>query len=192
MPSSRKTAMTALAAALGASRVFAQADVKVKNPKKSDNEERKEKSGKGDEDALDLPIPKGQAQHGVKVPLYDAEGRLKMRFEIGIGTWVDEENVKMTKLRIETFKEDGTPDLDMDLPDAIYNSRTKNLTSEIEVTVKRADFEITGHSMTYNLTTGAGTLGGGVRMLVYDISGQTGNKPKENKTSIELNPAPKK
>ncbi len=200
MPSSRKSAITALATALGAAQVFAQAgaegkggvkkDAPKKDPKKPGKGADIEIKKKGGDEPLDLPFPKGQPQQGVKIPIYDTDGKMRMRFEIGAGTWVDDENIKMTKLRIETFKEDGTRDMDMDLPDAVLNQRTKDLTSKIAATVKRDDFEIAGNSLTYNIETGAGTFGGGVKMIIYNLQEEAGAKPREKKTSIELKPAP--
>lgn len=172
--------MLALAAALGATQAVAQ---------KGDAK----KGGKGArpdphaEETLELPIPKGQPQKGVKVPLYGANGKLKMNFEIGIGTYVDEENVKLEKLRVETFRDDGSRELDMDLPDAVYNKKTKIISSQTRVVIKRSDFEVTGNTMAFNIETREGMLGGGVKMLITNL-GETGAEPKE-RPAIEFQPA---
>ena len=174
---SRKSALLALAAALGATQAVAQKP----SAKKDKAEENKEET-------LDLPIPKGQPQKGVKVPLYGANGKLKMNFEIGIGTYIDEENIKLEKLRVETYREDGSRELDMDLPDAVYNKRTKTISSQTKVLIKREDFEVTGNTMAFNIETREGTLGGGVKMLIYNFGETT--KPKEAKPTIEFQPTP--
>jgi len=184
MPSSRKSAMIALAVALGATQAVAQqaGDKKGK--------ENKPKAKPGTEaqpdDALDLPIPKGKPQKGVKVPIYGANGKLKMNWEIGVGTWIDEENVKLEKLRVETFKDDGTRDLDMDLPDAVFNRRTKVISSETKAVIRRQDFEVTGNTVAFNIETREGMLGGGVKMLIYDM----GSTAKSEKATIEFEPKP--
>ena len=185
MPSSRKSALLALAAALGATQAVAQQGEKATG--KSPKGETKDSSG---EETLDLPIPKGQPQKGVKVPLYGANGKLRMNFEIGIGTYVDEENIKLERLRVETFREDGSRELDMDLPDAVYNKRTKTISSQTKVVIKREDFEVTGNTMAFNIETREGILGGGVKMLIYNL-GQD-QKPADAKPTIEFEPTPPK
>lgn len=180
--------MLALAAALGATQAVAQkgGDAKKPDAKKVD---KGAKVAKGDpqKEELELPIPKGQPQKGVKVPLYGANGKLKMNFEIGIGTYIDEEHVKLEKLRVETFRDDGTLELDMDLPDAVYNKTTKVISSQTRVVIKRSDFEITGNNMAFNIETREGTLGGGVKMIISDF-GQTSGT--DNKPAVEFQPQP--
>lgn len=181
--------MLALAAALGATQAVAQkgGDPKKVDAKKPDKGAKVAKADPHAEDTLELPIPKGQPQKGVKVPLYNANGKLKMNFEIGIGTYIDEEHVKLEKLRVETFREDGSQELDMDLPDAVYNKKTKIISSETKVVIKRSDFEITGNTMAFNIETREGTLGGGVKMIITDM-GQTSGT--EKKPEVQFQPQP--
>lgn len=190
MPLSRKSAILAVIAALGVTQAVAQkSDAPPAEPKKEKSAKvsktSKEKAPAAGEDSLDLPIPKGQPQKGVKVPIYGANGKLKMNFEIGIGTYIDEENVKLQKLRVETFKEDGSADLDMDLPDAVYNKKTKVISSQTRVFIKRTDFEITGNTMAFNVETREGTLGGGVKMIITNMQETAGG---QEKPAIEFHP----
>ncbi len=188
MRSSFKSSLLALCAVFA----FSQLAAKKEDPKKPEAAAKPTKGKKAakdgaDADAMDLPVPKGQPQKGVKVPFYDSTGKLKMRFEIGVGTWLDEANIKMEKLRVETFKEDGTTEFDMDLPDATLNKTTKEITSQTNVTVKTAQYEITGHNMTFNIETKSGALGGGVKMIIYDKESLSGDESKE-KTTVEFQP----
>jgi hypothetical protein len=195
MRSFPKPAILALGAAIGLIQAVG-AEPPTKNSKKpgsktekvSKTDKTKDKAKDPNNDDLNLPIPKGEAQRSVKFPLYNAEGKLKMRFEIGVATKIDEENVKMQKLRIETFKEDETHELDMDLPDAVMNQRTKDITSNTAVFIKRDDFEITGNNMKFNTESRQGTLGGGVKMIIYDMqkTGGTG------KADVKFEPNKKK
>ena len=184
MPSFPKSAMLALAAALGATQAVAQ---------KADEKKPAEKAGKvgkldpNADEPLELPIPKGQPQKGVKVPLYGANGKLKMNFEIGIGTYIDEDHVKLEKLRVETFREDGSRELDMDLPDAVYNKKTKTISSKTRVVIKRSDFEVTGNTMAFNIETREGVLGGGVKMLISNLGETAGTS---DKPAVEFQPQP--
>jgi len=119
-------------------------------------------------DALDLPVPKGQPQKGLRIPIYSPLGLLMMNFQIGVATWVDDDNISMGDLKVETFKDDGTSEFHIDLPDSVFNIRTKELTSKAHVTVRRSDFEISGNSMTFNTETKVGQFGGGVKMIIFD------------------------
>jgi hypothetical protein len=119
-------------------------------------------------DALDLPVPKGQPQKGLRIPIYSPLGLLMMNFQIGVATWVDDDNISMGDLNVETFKGDGTSEFQIDLPDSVFNIRTKELTSKAHVTVRRSDFEISGNSMTFNTETKVGQFGGGVKMIIFD------------------------
>ncbi len=187
---------------LGAAISFAQVPAKKDEPKKEHKKDAPAKDakagakpdgktakGSGKKDAnLNLPVPPGQPQKGLKIPVYDGNGKLTMNFHIGTATWIDDENIKMQEMHIETFNEDGSRDIDMEMPDAMLNNKTHDLTSKVRVNVKRDDFEITGNSMTFNLETRQGTLGGGVKMLIYNLADETGEQPKEKKAKIEIEP----
>jgi len=119
-------------------------------------------------DRLNLPVPKGQPQKGLRIPIYSVEGKLKMNFQIGVATWADDDNINMGELKVQTFQDNGSDEFHIDLPDSVFNIRSKELTSKAHVTVKRSDFEISGNSMTFNTETKVGQFGGGVKMVIYD------------------------
>jgi len=178
---------------LGAVIGFTQVAAKKEEPKKegkagAKTDGKKGKGASGKDTSLNLPVPPGQPQKGLKIPVYDGNGKLTMNFHIGTATWIDDENIKMQEMRIETFKDDGSRDMDMELPDSVLNNKTHNLTSKVRVNVKRDDFEITGNSMTFNLETRQGTLGGGVKMIIYNLGDETGEQPKEKKAKVEIQP----
>jgi hypothetical protein len=127
-------------------------------------------------DRLDLPVPKGQPQKGLRIPIYSPLGQLMMNFQIGVATWVDDDNINMGDLKVETFKTNGTSEFHIDLPDSVFNLRTKELTSKAHVVVRRSDFEISGNSMTFNTETKVGQFGGGVKMIIFDARASTAQK----------------
>ncbi len=142
-----------------------------------------------EKDRLDLPVPKGQPQKGLRIPIYSPDGKLMMSFQIGVAEVVDADHIKMGELRLETFKETGEHEFDIDLPDSVFNAKTKELTSQAHVKIKRHDFEITGNSMTFNTQTKVGTFGDGVKMVIYDArtsAAETDEKPIV--PTIELKP----
>ncbi len=185
MSSSCKSSLLVLSAVLALTQLAAKKEA----PKKTEAAAKGGKKEAKGSDEMEMPVPKGQPQKGVRVPLYDAAGKLKMRFEIGVGTWLDDTTIKMEKLRVETFKDDGTTEFDMDLPDATLNKKTREITSQTRVKVKSSQYEITGNSMTFNIETKSGTLGGGVKMIVYDKEDLSAEESKEKKTTIEFQPA---
>ncbi len=146
----------------------------------------------GDTDPLSIPLPKGEPQRTVKFPIYATDGTLTYRFDIGVATSVDDDFVKMQQLKILSFKDDEdhpgkrVPDLDMDLPDALLNQKTKDISSNTAVKIKSDNYEVTGNTMKFNLVTRAGTLGGGVKMIIYDMDKMSGGgKPA---TTVEIDP----
>jgi hypothetical protein len=76
----------------------------------------------------------------------------------------------------------------MDLPDAVYNKKTKVISSETRVVIKRSDFEITGNNMAFNIETREGMLGGGVKMIITDLGETSG----ASKPAIEFQAQPEK
>ena len=183
---------------LGAVIGFTQVAAKKDEPKKdapqkeakagAKTDGKKGKEGAAKDSNLNLPVPPGQPQKGLKIPVYDGNGKLTMNFHIGTATWIDDENIKMQEMRIETFKDDGSRDTDLELPDSVLNNKTHELKSKVRVNIKRDDFEITGNSMTYNLETRNGTLGDGVKMIIYNLGDETGEQPKDKKAKVELQP----
>src|SRR5207244_1595185 len=114
---SRKTFPILLAVALGmAIAILTNAEPTNKPEKGAKPKEPAAPGGvqnkKAGTEKLDLPVPKGQPQKGLKIPLYGLDGKLMMNFQIGVATWIDDENIKMGELRIETFKQSGDKELD--------------------------------------------------------------------------------
>jgi hypothetical protein len=192
-----KSAILALSAAVGLQLALGAPEPKKEPAKPADAKKPGEKSktpkAKAEPDApkssgMNVPVPVGDPQKVVKFPFYNDKGFLDMRFEAGVATKVDDVFVKLQKLRVETFKPDDKgkpqPDLDMDLPDALLNQKTRDLTSNTAVTIKCKDWQITGNSMVYNLETRQGTLGGGVKMIINDLSA-VNSGPKE-RPSVEF------
>ncbi len=163
-------------------------DAPAKEAKAGAKPDGKTAKGSNKDNNLNLPVPPGQPQKGLKIPVYDGNGKLTMNFHIGTATWIDDENIKMQEMRIETFKDDGSRDTDLELPDSVLNNKTHELKSKVRVNIKRDDFEITGNSMTYNLETRNGTLGDGVKMIIYNLGDETGEQPKDKKAKVELQP----
>lgn len=121
-----------------------------------------------DGSGINLPIAIGHEAKGVKLPYIDAKGRLQMNFTIGVVHRTDEVHLEMASLLIQTYDDEGKPDMVFDLPTSLYDVKTHILTSDHPVRIRRSDFDLTGDTMEFNTTTRQGVLRGSVRMLIFN------------------------
>ena len=63
------------------------------------------------------------------------------------------------------------------LPKSELNVTTSVITTKKHVEIKRHDFEISGETLEFNMKTKRGTLGGGVKMLIYNIQEELPETP---------------
>src|SRR5687768_17564327 len=119
---------------------------------------------------LSLPLVKGQTSKGVIFPYNDGSGTKTMNFRIETATPLDDDHIKMSNLRIETLDEAGETEMTIDLPASVLDLKTRVITGNERVTIKRSDFEITGATMHFNTETKQGRIDGDVKMIIYDLS----------------------
>jgi Lipopolysaccharide-assembly, LptC-related len=136
---------------------------KHRNPTPTPTPETKENLG-----LKNIPLTVGHEAKGLVLPNYDLQGHLLGRFEAATAARIDENHVRFTNLKMLTFDQREQPDLNVDMADAILNLDTRVIDSKQRTKVKRADFEITGDTMTFNTMTHQGTLRGNVRMTIYN------------------------
>lgn len=153
-----------------------------KEAKKADGKAAK---GKGGKDAkpkearkLDIPVSKDHDAKGLKIPYFDSDGKKQMIFTIGVASRIDADHIGMTETLVETFDENGDHEMIIELPKSKLNVSTNVISTEKHVAIKRVDFEITGETMEFNMKTKQGTLGGGVRMLIYNIHAELPDAPR--------------
>ncbi len=142
---------------------------------------------------LAFPVAIGYDSVGLKLPSFGLDGKLKVLFNVGVATRVDENNVKMTNTQVQTYDEDGSPEMDIALPTSTFHLSTRVITTEQSVTISREDFELTGQTMAFNTETRTGTLGGGVKMVIFDLAQETGDdaKPAPDKARPPKSALPK-
>ena len=109
---------------------------------------------------LNIPIPLGHAAKGVKLPYYDAEGKLQMDFSIDSAYRVDEIHLQMKLVKMQTYDEDGKLEMTIDMPSSVLDLSTRIVTSDKPVTIRRTDFEITGDTMQFDTQTHSGKIVG--------------------------------
>ena len=101
-----------------------------------------------------------------------------MIFTIGVASRIDDEHIGMTGTGVETFDENGEREMTIDLPNSELNVNTSVITTKKQVVIKREDFKLTGRTMEFNMKTKRGTLGGGVKMLIYNLQYEMPEKPE--------------
>jgi lipopolysaccharide export system protein LptC len=52
------------------------------------------------------------------------------------------------------------------------------ISTKKRVVIKREDFQLTGETMEFNMKTRQGSLGGGVKMLIYNIEQELAAAPE--------------
>lgn len=142
--------------------------------KKAKKDSGKNEGSTPDKHPIDVPVVKGHDSIGLSIPYFDASGRRQMNFKIGVASRLDDNHVKMKDLKIETFNDEGAHEMAIDLPTSVLDLDTSVITTDKHVTIRRVDFELTGESMAFNTQTKQGGLGGGVRMLIYNLQETAG------------------
>lgn len=157
------------------------------NPKSKDKKKTEEKAGKDkkgkdgkpkEKGKMDIPVSKDHDAKGLKIPYFDSDGKKQMDFTIGVASRIDDERIAMTETVVETLDEDGEPEMKIDLPKSELNVNTNVISTKKRVVIKREDFQLTGETMEFNMKTRQGTLGGGVKMLIYNIEQELAAAPE--------------
>lgn len=119
------------------------------------------------EKGFDIPIPINHSAQGVRIPIYNPEGKLQMIFESEIAFRVDYEQLRLSHLKIATYDDNGASEMSIDMPLSIFDLKSRVLTSVDPVTIRRPDLEVVGGNMTFDTQTRQGKFTGPVRMLIY-------------------------
>jgi len=148
--------------------------------KKGDKKSKTDPAANAGPAKLSVPVPPGHDAKGLVIPYRDQNGVMQMRFTMDLGSRINEEQMAMKKLIIETFDATGNGEMTIDLPQSMLNLSTRVISTESGVMIKRSDFELSGQKMEFNTETRAGRVAGKVRMLIYNLENET-NSPEEAK-----------
>lgn len=121
-----------------------------------------------------IPLPVGHEAKGLVLPDFDIDGHLRAKFEAGKARRLDDGHMSFHGLMITTYTLENTPDLMIEMSDAVLDLKTRILASKERTTIKRADFDITGDSVEFDTNTQTGRLMGNVKMVITDQSHFTG------------------
>ena len=147
---------------------------KTAQPKSTAKSSPKE-SPKAQEGITSVPIPIGRDAKGLVLPEFDLLGHMRGRLEAGVTKKLDEEHIEFQSVKFTTFNPADQTDLEISMSDSVFNLKTQVLSSLVRSTVKRADFEISGDRMQFEMITRKGTLSGNVRMIVRGKSRTPGD-----------------
>ena len=114
---------------------------------------------------FDVPVPVGIPVLGLKIPHYDASGKLAMAFETESAKKIDESQIEMTNVKLEVLDNEGNK-IFVELPQSLFNLDSRILTGHKGALIKRSDFVITGDNIEFNTQTRFGTIRGNVKMVI--------------------------
>lgn len=114
---------------------------------------------------FDVPVPVGMPVNGIKVPHYNADGRLELMLEAEKAQKTDEHTVEFDNLKLEALDDEGRK-IFVELPHANLNLDTRVLTGNETALIRREDFTVTGDQIEFNTKTRFGILRGNIRMVL--------------------------
>jgi hypothetical protein len=117
---------------------------------------------------FNVPIPVKHSATGVKLPYFDEKGRLQMFFTISMAFRTDIGHLTLTDAYVQTFDEKETPSANIIMSKGVLDLNTRIVTSDVPVTISRADFDIVGQRMVFNTQTRKGHMDGHVHMTIYN------------------------
>src|SRR5262245_55591291 len=147
-------------------------DKKGKEKEKQKENEKDKKKQPDDPESprpFDVPLPNGRDAKGIKIPIRNPEGKLTLRYTIGVAKKVDDTHLEMSELQVETFDSNGEHEMTMDLPTSVMDLTTWVITAYQPVKIERDDFVLTGNTMIFNPLTKQGGVGGGARMIINNL-----------------------
>jgi hypothetical protein len=141
-----------------------------KGRKKKPGTSAKAGGSPGEQSLTNIPLPIGHEAKGLVLPDFDADGRLRGKFEAGTAHRIDQEHVGFQNLKITTFTPESQPDLRIDMQTSVLDLKTRILSSQERTTIQRSDFNIVGDSVQFDTNSKTGRLIGNVKMVITDKS----------------------
>src|SRR6266480_294492 len=123
-----------------------------------------------EQNLTNIPLPVGHEAKGLVLPDFDADGRLRGKFEAGTAHRIDQEHIGFQRLKIMTYTPESQPDLQIDMNTSVLDLKTRVLSSQERTTIQRSDFNIAGDSVQFDTNSRTGRLIGNVKMVITDKS----------------------
>jgi len=133
---------------------------------------------------IDLPVPIGHEVKGLRVPVRNEEGKLEMQFDMETATRLDEQNVEMHTVTIQTYNQQtGKQDAKIELQTSMMNLDTNIITTKEPIRITREDFVVTADGGEFNSKTRQGKVVGNVHLVIYnrnEFQTKSGNEGQRN------------
>ncbi len=113
-----------------------------------------------------VPLAVGHDAKDLVLPIFDRLGHMCGRLEAGVARRLDDNHVEFQAVKFTTFTPENTTDLEISVINSIFDLKTQLINSSQRSTVKRADFDISGDKMQFDMVARKGTLTGHVKMVV--------------------------
>jgi hypothetical protein len=156
-----------------------KSESKSPTPSAAAEPKKKPSRPKSEEGIKDVPIATGHDAKGLVLPDFDREGRMRGKLQAGVTRRLDDQNIEFLGVKFTTFTvETEKPDLEISMDKSVFNLKTQVLTSNVRSTVKRADFEVAGDTMKFEMVTRLGSLEGNVKMVVRGKARTPEDEPK--------------
>jgi hypothetical protein len=166
-------------AVVAAEKKATKSEGKSPTPAATAEPKKKPARPKPEEGIKDVPIATGHDAKGLVLPDFDVNGRMRGKLQAGVTRRLDEQNIEFLGVKFTTFApETQAPDLEISMDKSVFNLKTQVLTSNVRSTVKRADFEVAGDSMKFEMVTRLGSLEGNVKMVVRGKARTPEDEPK--------------
>jgi hypothetical protein len=137
----------------------------AKTSKKPKETKAKADSPPDNEEDIDIPVPDGVPVKGIKVPSYNADGKLVMMFDAEQARKLDADRIEFENLKIDAYSDDDKK-IYVELPRSIFNLTTRILTSESRVLIRREDFELVGDAGEFYTKNRFAKILGNVKMTI--------------------------
>jgi hypothetical protein len=133
---------------------------------------------------IDLPVPIGHEVKGLRVPVRNEEGKMEMQFDMDTATRLDEQNVEMHTVTIQTYNQQtGKQDAKIELQTSMMNLDTNIITTKEPIRITREDFVVTADGGEFNSKTRQGKVVGNVHLVIYnrnEFQTKSGNEGQRN------------
>ena len=133
---------------------------------------------------FDLPVPIAHEVKGLRVPVRDEQGKMEMQFEMETATRLDDQNIEMHTVTIQTYNEQtGKPDAKIDLQTSMMNLDTNLITTKEPVRITREDFVLTADGGEFNSKTRQGRVVGNIHLVIYnrnEFQTKSGNEGQQH------------
>jgi Lipopolysaccharide-assembly, LptC-related len=133
---------------------------------------------------IDLPVPIGHEVKGLRVPVRNEEGKMEMRFDMETATRLDEQNVEMHAVTIQTYNQQtGKQDAKIELQTSMMNLDTNVITTKEPIRITREDFVLTADGGEFNSKTRQGKVVRNVHLVIYnrnEFQTKSGNEGQRN------------